>query len=229
MDRGSKVEWAHNSQMLAVKDERKRAEYDVQLLANRLNYLRQEERMASRKVAETRKRAEDVAAAKRNSSNHDKLKSDWRQSCKAREDASREFFTHQRRENKAKLRSAREDMLRSRKEAAEEARRARKEVEDQKTGWSAAEQARRKESQMTVSAIRDRKRVKEEKRRAAAEEALRRQAEARVAEEKRRKDEAEKLIAKFEEEEARLIERLKQTQVDQHGALTQLEKTILTP
>ena len=36
--------------MLAVKDERKRAEYDVQLLANRLAYLRAEEAAAAKKV-----------------------------------------------------------------------------------------------------------------------------------------------------------------------------------
>lgn len=59
--------------MLAVKDERKRAEYDVQLLANRLAYLRAEERAASKKVADTKKRTSDIAAAKRNSRNHDKV------------------------------------------------------------------------------------------------------------------------------------------------------------
>jgi hypothetical protein len=60
--------------MLAVKDERKRAEYDVQLLANRLAYLRAEERAAAKKVAETKKRTADIAAAKRNSRNHDQVK-----------------------------------------------------------------------------------------------------------------------------------------------------------
>jgi hypothetical protein len=36
--------------MLSVKDERKRAEYDVQLLANRLAYLRSEEKAAAKRV-----------------------------------------------------------------------------------------------------------------------------------------------------------------------------------
>jgi len=82
--------------MLAVKDERKRAEYDVQLLANRLAYLRAEERAASKKVAETKKRTADIAAAKRHAREHDAMKAEWRAGQKAREDASREFFNEQR-------------------------------------------------------------------------------------------------------------------------------------
>jgi hypothetical protein len=58
---------------------------------------------------------------------------------------------------------------------------------------------------------------------------LRQQFESRVNSEKARKAEAEKLIANFEAEEARLIERLKATQVEQHGELTKLEKTLLSP
>ena len=50
-----------------------------------------------------------------------------------------------------------------------------------------------------------------------------------MAEEQARKSEAERLIAAFEAEEAKLIARLKATQVEQHGALTKLEKTLLAP
>jgi hypothetical protein len=58
---------------------------------------------------------------------------------------------------------------------------------------------------------------------------LRQQFEGKVAEEQARKSEAERLIAAFEAEEAKLIARLKATQVEQHGALTKLEKTLLEP
>ena len=60
-------------QMLAVKDERKRAEYDVQLLANRLAYLRAEERAANKKVADTKKRTQDIAAAKKHAADKEKV------------------------------------------------------------------------------------------------------------------------------------------------------------
>lgn len=56
--------WAHNSEMLAAKDERKRAEYDVQLLANRLAFLRAEEAAAKKKIRETKMRTKQVVKAK---------------------------------------------------------------------------------------------------------------------------------------------------------------------
>ena len=71
--------------------------------------------------------------------------------------------------------------------------------------------------------------AKEAKRRFDRELELRQQFESRVNSEKARKAEAENLIANFEAEEARLIERLKATQVEQHGELTKLEKTLLSP
>ena len=61
-------------QMLNVKDERKRAEYDVQLLANRLAYLRAEERAASKRLQDTKKRTEAVRRAKEREANKDSTK-----------------------------------------------------------------------------------------------------------------------------------------------------------
>ena len=46
--------------MLQAKNDRRRAESDVQLLANRLAHLRAEEEKARRKIAETQRRAKEV-------------------------------------------------------------------------------------------------------------------------------------------------------------------------
>ena len=46
--------------MLRAKNERRRAESDVQLLANRLAHLRAEEEKARRKIEETKKRASEI-------------------------------------------------------------------------------------------------------------------------------------------------------------------------
>ena len=58
---------------------------------------------------------------------------------------------------------------------------------------------------------------------------LKEQYESKMIEEKKRKKDAEELIAKFEAEEARLIERLKSTQVAQQSELSKLEKTLISP
>ena len=46
--------------MLQAKNDRRRAESDVQLLANRLAHLKAEEEKARRKIAETQRRAKEV-------------------------------------------------------------------------------------------------------------------------------------------------------------------------
>ena len=63
--------WAHNSQMLLAKDERKRAEYDVQLLANRLAFLRAEERATQKNIVDTKERTRQVQRAKEAAKRHD--------------------------------------------------------------------------------------------------------------------------------------------------------------
>ena len=64
LNRRTTTGWKHNSQMPAAKDERKRAEYDVQLLANRLAFLRTEERAAKKRIKDTKSRTRQVMEAK---------------------------------------------------------------------------------------------------------------------------------------------------------------------
>ena len=57
--------------MLNVKNARLRSEHDVNLLRNRLERLRQEERKALKKIEETRRRADQIVSLKtRNEENH---------------------------------------------------------------------------------------------------------------------------------------------------------------
>lgn len=59
------------SHMLNVKNARQRSENDVNLLRNRLERLRQEERKALKKIEETRRRADQIVSLKtRNEENH---------------------------------------------------------------------------------------------------------------------------------------------------------------
>merc|ERR1712164_79197 len=60
-------EFSHDygsNRLLAAKRARKRAEGDYQLLQNRLVRLRMEEEKAQKKIAETKKRAQEIVALK---------------------------------------------------------------------------------------------------------------------------------------------------------------------
>merc|ERR1712167_332642 len=60
-------EFSHDygsNRLLAAKRARKRAEGDYQLLQNRLVRLRMEEEKAQKKIAETKKRAQEIIALK---------------------------------------------------------------------------------------------------------------------------------------------------------------------
>ena len=81
----------------------------------------------------------------------------------------------------------------------------------------------------TVRAMHEQQSAKAAKQRYDRELKLKKQYESKMSEEKKRKNDAEELIAKFEAEEARLIERLKGTQVAQQSELSKLEKTLITP
>ena len=94
-------------QMLNVKDERKRAEYDVQLLANRLAYLRAEERAASKRLQDTKKRTEAVRRAKEREANKDSTKAAHAHQLAMKEKRQQKQVQAKRRESQANLEAAR--------------------------------------------------------------------------------------------------------------------------
>lgn len=62
------------SAMLDAKNARKCAEADVQLLANRLSHLRQEEARAQRRIEEANHRANEIEAVKKRNQEHQRAK-----------------------------------------------------------------------------------------------------------------------------------------------------------
>lgn len=137
--------------------------------------------------------------------------------------------TTNRQGTKQSLKGAKESVKRMNRQQAEEARRLSNLLVQQKHDVMHGDNARRHALHQSVKMTHEQQKAKEAKRRYDHELHLRATFEAKVREEKARKEEAEKIIAKFEAEEAKLIGRLKSTQVAQHGALTQLEKTLLSP
>lgn len=62
------------SAMLDAKNERKCAEADVQLLANRLAHLRQEEHRAQKRIDEANRRAKEIESTKKRNQEHQRAK-----------------------------------------------------------------------------------------------------------------------------------------------------------
>ena len=80
--------------MLRAKNERRRAESDVQLLANRLAHLRAEEEKARKKIEETKKRAGEILEMKERNAAIAKRKA----SLKKWRDANRDHYREKCRE-----------------------------------------------------------------------------------------------------------------------------------
>ncbi|DAZ94420.1 TPA: hypothetical protein N0F65_002560 [Lagenidium giganteum] len=62
------------SAMLDAKNERKRAEVDVQLLANRIAHLRNEDARAQKRIEEANRRAKEIEQVKKRNSDHQRAK-----------------------------------------------------------------------------------------------------------------------------------------------------------
>jgi len=212
--------------MLEEKTNRKRAEVDLQLLANRIALLRAEEQRALTKVTETKDRAKEIIDIKRR--NEQALNE------KMAKNISREQAVKEAQQKAAYEREARKRRLASSKKVIVDSKKA---IADQK----------KQEAQHHLTLLEQNKlRLEEEKRMKALEEKRRlvliRQAKekeqrdkanllametaAKLREEAKRRQEAEALIEALEKEEKDLIARLRQTQILQHKAFTALQASL---
>ena len=215
-----------NSNMLEAKNERKRAQADVQLLANRLAHLRAEEEKARKRIQETERRALEIQAAKER-----KLKQ--KEESKKKDERQKKQL-----ERVSFSKSLCNDQLRSRKEQVlqktlEEKRRKARECKTQKNEMKEQIAKNREETRQSLLKKKDKvrkqqemaakKRQMEKKRR--EQEQIRR-AQEQLAEEYRQKIISEQLIKDMEKEEAKLIASLKATQERQRNAYQNLEDVL---
>jgi len=157
------------------------------------------------------------------------MRDQWRSSLKSKEDANREYYKRDREMRRQSRNSAARALLKQKQDMAAQAKLEQELLNKQKNDMQSGENARRLASHKNIRKTHEQQKSKEAKRAQDHQLHLNRLHEAKVNEERRRKEDAEMLIAQFEAEEARLISRLKQSQVEQHGALTQLEKTLVSP
>jgi len=217
------------SHMLNVKNARLRSEHDVNLLRNRLERLRQEERKALKKIEETRRRADQIVALKtRNEENHMRKLLEAEYANQQLERARQRLQGH--REGMTDAIRANADELASRKKEEadvlrDQSRRISQYCEMQQQAH--VDRAKRinhmiKEHSQNVQQDKMQARMEHE-------ETLQAEMEERMLLEERRRNAADRLIADMEEAEEVAIERLRRTQEEQKSAYEELERALSNP
>ena len=217
------------SHMLNVRNARMRSEYDVNLLRNRLERLRQEERKALKKIEETRRRADQIISLKtRNEETHMRKALEAEYANKQLERARQRLQGH--REGMQDAIRANADALAQQKMAeADVLRQQRALISEHVRDQQAAhiERAQRinamiKEHQASVQQQKMQSRM-------VHEETLQSEMEERMLLEERRRNAADHLISEMEEAEEIAIERLRRTQEAQKAAYEELERALANP
>ena len=217
------------SHMLNVKNARLRSEHDVNLLRNRLERLRQEERKALKKIEETRRRADQIVALKtRNEENH------------MRKLLEAEYANQQLDRARQRLQGHREgmqDAIRANQaELTEKKRQEAQVLRDQSrriSSYCALQQEAHVERAKRINHMikEHSQNVQQDKMQARMEheETLQAEMEERMLVEERRRNAADRLIADMEEAEEIAIERLRRTQEAQKAAYEELERALANP
>jgi len=214
------------SVMLDVKNARKRAEADLQLLSNRLALLRAEEQKALQKMTETKSRASEILEIKKRNEEilNEKISHHVNKEIATKEIRAR--AERDRLERKEKIHRNKDLLLEARRiEAFETKEEARKFMEYQMREKIATEEEKRRKA-AEEKQRREQLRLLREKEKLQKEELAQQQYARKIAEEAGRTEQAERLIEQMEQEERELIERLKKTQEMQREAYEVLQKSL---
>lgn len=216
----------YTSAMLDIKNNRKRAEGDLQLLTNRIALLRAEEQRALMKVNETKSRATEIMTLKKRNEDH--------LNEKLALNLTREMQVKAVRDKTTKDKKMRIEKMSRTRRAIEENRR-KQAIETMQMGKMSvnvsAQTRLQMEEENRLRALQVRQQ-REEALKKREMEKLRKEEEARLIyqrkqeEENRRTLEAERMIAQLEREERELIERLKKTQELQQQAYNELQECL---
>lgn len=214
------------SNLSIAKEARKRAELDAQLLANRIALLKQEEEKAWKKIEETQKKSSEIVNLKKH--NEDKFHAK-EQFYKAKWESIRTAQT-QNAMSREKGRALREQQKSAVVENAHlNAARTKQQSQEllmQKKEREAAERQEKQERSAYLKAKKLDAKRKLEDHRLAQLERFRGDYEARASQEEILRHRTEMLVAKMEQEEMELIQRLQNTQSIQRSAYEELESAL---
>ena len=217
---------SNTSAMLDLKNNRKRAEGDLQLLANRIALLRAEESKALGKISETKARAKEIVAYKKRNESDLQVRMTSNVVKDMEIKAIQSKVSKDKRKTEVSLAFSRKNLEEDRKVKASAAKIEKERMEGIARANRVAAVEERKQKALMVKKAEElrKKKIKEEKEK--KEAAAQREYLKRMEDERRKTEEAENLISKLEKEELALIERLKSAQALQQEAYSALQTSL---
>jgi len=219
-----------HSQMQAnlttAKESRKRAELDAQLLANRIALLKQEEEKAWKKIEETRKRAQEITELRAQNEQKFMAKEQFYKNKWESIRAAQAQNQNNREKGKAVRDATRNGLQQSRSVNATKTKQQSQQFLEQKKQREASERQANTERGNLIRQRKEEAKRRLEEDRFAQLEKFREDYEARAAQEELLRSRTDALVAKMEEEERELIQRLQNTQAVQRNSYEELEAAL---
>ena len=217
---------ASSTSVLDAKLARRKLQQDVELLSNRVERLRQEERKAKQKVLETKLRGQEIAALQKRNEQAAQAKS----LAKRMEEDQRLREVQQLRlkrvAEKEQVRRVQEEMAKARREDVQAEKQIKAENAEMVKSLKQFDVARAQKTRTEIRSHQKMVSLKFEKQREAHQEFLAQDFINMIALEDRRREEVEKEIADMEEIERKHIENLRRLQDEQRMAYDALETAL---
>ena len=217
---------ASSTSVLDAKLARRKLQQDVELLSNRVERLRQEERKAKQKVLETKLRGQEIAALQKRNEQAAQAKS----LAKRMEEDQRLREVQQLRlkrvAEKEQVRRVQEEMAKARREDVQAETQIKAENAEMVKSLKQFDVARAQKTRTEIRSHQKMVSLKFEKQREAHQEFLAQDFINMIALEDRRREEVENEIADMEEIERKHIENLRRLQDEQRMAYDALETAL---
>ena len=217
---------ASSTSVLDAKLARRKLQQDVELLSNRVERLRQEERKAKQKVLETKLRGQEIAALQKRNEQAAQAKS----LAKRMEEDQRLREVQQLRlkrvAEKEQVRRVQEEMAKARREDVQAEKQIKAENAEMVKSLKQFDVARAQKTRTEIRSHQKMVSLKFEKQREAHQEFLAQDFINMIALEDRRREDVENEIADMEEIERKHIENLRRLQDEQRMAYDALETAL---
>lgn len=214
------------TQLLESKMIRKKAEEDAQLLANRIALLQLEEKKAMKKIEETKKKAKEIIELKNRNLQSQKEREHMKK--QKEEEEIKKLIQNKSVKEQVKINQEnnRNQLLRRLKDDVELMRKTKQDMKEQTLSQKDEDYMKNVE---VVNSIKNKEREAQIKKQRQLEEVKQRariEYENKINQELLLKDKTDDLIARLEQQEMELIQRLQNTQTLQKEAFDDLEKAL---
>lgn len=216
----------YSSAMLEIKNNRKRAEGDLQLLENRILLLRSEEQRALNKVKETKSRANDILKLKKRNEDalNRKLEENLNREMKIKE--KRDQANMEKRRRNERMTKTKNSILKARNHMYVETKGDGAKFENDNNLMKKKIEEENRQKAAVIKAKKEAALKKKREQQEKKEAEIRQKYFEKQEEESRRTAAAERRIRELEEVEREMIERLKKTQILQQKAYSELQESL---